>query len=161
MSTPASHIWKPSSARLVRVDSFIAIARGTTAVSPAPLNWPAKDPGDILDYVLDISPAIVGNDGDGVATLDISITPTSPGDLTIQSSIADGSRIILWLSAGQAGTVYTINFIISTLTGRSLQRSVLLPVLFLSSPQIPPTALLMSGGLPLIDQNGNPVVAGS
>ena len=161
MSTAASHIWKPSSARLVKVDSFIAIARGTTAVSPAPLNWPAKDPGDILDYILDISPAIVGNDGDGIATLDISVSPTNSGDLAIRSSTSDGSRIILWLSGGQAGTVYTTNFIISTLSGRTLQRSVLLPVLLLSSPQIPPTALMISGGSPLIDQNGNPVLSGN
>ena len=125
MSTPASHIWKPSSARLVTIDSFVAIARGTTSVFPAPLSWPAKDPGDVLDYILDISSAVVGNDGDGIATLDVSVTPANPGDLTVQSSTTDGSRVILWLSAGQAGTVYAVNFIISMLSGRWLQRSVL------------------------------------
>ena len=161
MSTLASHIWKPSNARLVTIDSFIAIARGTTAVSPAPLNWPAKDPGDVLDYILDIAPVIVGNDGDGIATLDVSLAPANPGDLVIQNSTTDGSRIILWLSAGQAGTVYTINFIISTLSGRQLQRSILLPVLLLSAPQIPSTALFISAGLPLVDQNGNPVLSGN
>lgn len=161
MSTPANHIWKPSNARLVAINSFIAIARGTTAVSPASLNWPAKDPGDILDYILDIAPAIVGNDGDGIATLDVSVTPANPGDLSIQSSTTDGSRIILWLSAGQAGTIYVINFFISTLSGRCLKRSILLPVILLSAPQTPPTALLTSGGLPLVDQNGNPVLSGN
>ena len=161
MSTPASHIWKPSTARLVTIDCFIAVARGSIAVSPAPLNWPAKDPGDVLDYILDITPAIVGNDGDGIATLDVSVTPANPGDLTIQSSTTDGNRIILWLSAGQAGTVYAVNFIVSMLSGRWLQRSILLPVILLSAPQVPSTALLTSSGLPLIDQNGNPVLSGN
>jgi hypothetical protein len=128
-------------------------------VAPPPLNWPAKDPGDILDYIMDIAPAIVGNDGDGIATLDVSITPSNPGDLVMQSSTADGSRIVLWLSGGQAGTVYTLTFNISTINGRSLQRSILLPVLLLSVPQVPATAILTSTGQALTDQNGNPVLS--
>ncbi len=159
MSTPASHIWKPSSARLVTIDSFIAVARGTMAIAPPPLNWPVKDPGDVLDYILDIAPAITGNDGDGIATLDVTLLPSNPGDLVVQSSTTDGSRIILWLSGGQAGIVYTVSFNISTINGRSLQRSVLLPVLLLSVPLVPPGALLMATGVPLTDQNGNPVLA--
>src|ERR1700754_4402189 len=134
MSTALSHVWKPSSARLVTVDSFIAVPRGSTAVAPPPLNWPTKDPGDILDYILDIGPAIVGNDGDGIATVEVSFAPSNPGDLDLQSTTADGSRIVLWLSGGQAGTTYTITFLITTINGRSLQRSVLLPVLLLSVP---------------------------
>jgi hypothetical protein len=161
MSTPANHVWKPSNARTVTIDSFIAVARGTTAVAPPPLNWPAKDPGDILDYIMDIAPAIVGNDGDGIATLDVSIAPSNPGDLVMQSSTADGSRVILWLSGGQAGIVYTLTFNVSTINGRSLQRSILLPVLLLSVPQVPATAILTSTGQPLTDQNGNPVLSSS
>jgi hypothetical protein len=159
MSTPATHVWKPSHARVVTIDSFVPVARGTTAITPVPLNWPTKDPGDILDYILDIGPAIVGNDGDSIATLDVSSSPSSPGDLVLKSSTTDGSRIILWLSAGQAGTVYTLTFAISTVNGRSLQRSVLLPVLLLSVPQIPADAVLTSTGAMLTDQNGNPVLA--
>jgi len=160
MSTPATHIWKPSNARSVTIDSFIPVARGTTAIAPPPLNWPAKDPSDILDYILDIGPAIVGNDGDGIATLDITISPSNPGDLVMQSSTADGSRVILWLAAGQAGVIYTITFAISTINGRFLQRSVLLPVLLLSVPAIPSNALLTSSDSALTDQNGNPVLLG-
>jgi len=161
MSTPANHVWIPSHARVVTIDSFIPIPRGTAATAPPPLNWPTKDPGDILDYILDIGPAILGNDGDSIATLDVSLTPSNPGDLVMQSSTTDGSRIILWLSEGQAGTVYTLTFAITTINGRSLQRSVLLPVLLLSVPQIPPGALLTSTGAMLTDQNGNPVLSSS
>lgn len=159
MSTTVSHIWKPSSARLVTIDSFIPVPRGTAALAPAPLNWPTKDPGDILDYILDIGPAIIGNDGDGIGTLSVIISPSGAGDLVLQSSTADGSHVIIWLSGGQAGTIYTITFGITTINGRSLHRSVLLPVLLLSIPAIPTDALLTAAGTVLTDQNGNPVLS--
>jgi hypothetical protein len=154
-----NHVWKPSHARLVTIDSFIPVPRGNTAVAPTPLTWPTKDPGDVLDYILDIGPAIVGNDGDGIATLSVSVAPFNPGDLVVQSTTADGSRIIVWLSEGQAGTVYTITFGITTFNGRSIQRSVLLPVILLSVPPIPQNALIMTSGVMLTDQNGNPVLS--
>ena len=159
MSTTVSHVWKPSHARLVTVDSFIPVPRGTAAVAPPPLNWPTKDPGDVLDYILDIGPAIVGNDGDGIATVSVTVSPSNPGDLVVQSTTADGSQVVLWLSEGQAGTVYTITFSITTINGRSLQRSVLLPVLMLSVPAVPPNALVTTAGVVLTDQNGNPVLS--
>jgi hypothetical protein len=112
-----------------------------------------------LDYVLDIGPAIVGNDGDGIATLSVTVSPSNPGDLLVQSTTADGSRVILWLSEGQAGVIYTITFSITTINGRSLQRSVLLPVISLSIPAIPPNALITTAGVVITDQNGNPVLS--
>jgi hypothetical protein len=159
MSTTISHVWKPSNARLVTIDSFIPVPRGSSLTAPPPLNWPTKDPGDILDYILDISPAIVGNDGDGIATAAVSFAPSNPGDIEIQSTTADGSRIILWVSGGQAGTVYTITFVITTVNGRSLQRSILLPVLSLSVPVVPANAIVTATGVVLTDQNGNPVLS--
>ena len=159
MTTPATHIWKPSHARTLTLDSFVPVPRGTAAAAPAPLSWPAKDPGDVLDYILDISPAIVGNDGDSIATLDVNIAPANPGDLSNQSSATDGSRIVLWLARGQAGTVYTVTLNISTVNGRSLQRSVLVPVLMLSAPAVPDTAILATAGTMITDQNGNPVLS--
>src|ERR1700739_1537491 len=159
MSTTVSHVWKPSNARLATIDSFVPVPRGASAVAPPPLNWPTKDPGDILDYILDIGPAIVGNDGDGIATLSLSLSPSHPGDLVLQSATADGSHVILWLSEGQAGTIYTITFSITTINGRSLHRSVLLPVLLLSAPVIPSNALITASGVVLTDQNGNPVLS--
>ena len=160
MATPATHVWKPSTARTVVIDSFIPVPRGSTAVAPPPLNWPAKDPNDVLDYRLDIAPAIIGNDGDSIASIDISISPNEPGDLNINSVTADGTAAIFWLSAGQAGTVYTVTIVIGTTNGRILQRTVLLPVLLLSVPPVPPTAILTSTGVVLTDQNGNPVLTG-
>jgi hypothetical protein len=160
MSVALSHVWKPSNARVVATDSFIPVPRGSVATAPPPLSWPTKDPADVLDYILEIGPAIVGNDGDSIATATVSISPSNPGDLGLQSTTADGSRVILWLTGGQAGTLYTITFVITTINGRSLQRSVLLPVLSLSAPTVPATAIMTASGIMLTDQNGNPVLAG-
>ena len=158
MPTPATHVWKPSNARTVMLDAFIPLPRGSTAVAPPPLNWPTKDPADVLDYQFDIAPALVGNDGDAIATLDITIEPSNPGDLTLNSAIADGSVAVLWLSGGQPGTVYTVNLVITTTNGRTISRSILLPVLYLSVSPVPPNALLTDTGVVLTDQNGNPLL---
>jgi hypothetical protein len=158
MPTPATHVWKPSNARTVVLDSFIPVPRGSTATAPPPLNWPTKDPADVLDYQFDISPALVGNDGDTIATLDVTVEPASPGDLFLNSATADGAVAVLWLSGGQPGTVYTINLVITTVNGRTINRAILLPVLFLSVPPIPTNALITEAGVVLTDQNGNPVL---
>ena len=159
MPTPANHVWKPSSARLVTLDSFIPVPRGSVAVAPPPPSWPAKDPADVLDYLIDISPAILGNDSDSIATLDVSVSPSNPGDIVVQSTTTDGSRIVVWLAEGQAGTVYIVTLSLSTVSGRFLERSVLLPVLMLSTPAIPASAIIASAGVVLTDQNGNPVLS--
>ena len=158
MSTPANHITKPSSARTIVLDSFVPVPRGSTAAAPPPLNWPTKDPGDVLDYQLDISPALVGNEGDAIASLDVTISPANPGDLSVSNLAADGPIAVMWLSAGQVNTIYTITILISTMSGRTLQRSVLLPVLSLSNPPVPATAIATDLGLIITDQNGNPVL---
>ncbi len=158
MPTTATHVWRPSSARRVLLDTFIPVVRGATAVAPPLLAWPAKDPGDVLDYQLDISPALVGNDGDGIATLDVQVTPSQPGDLTLTSSAADGTSAVLWFTAGQPSTIYSISIGIGTVNGRSIHRTVLLPVLALSVAVDPTSALQTNSGLPITDQNGNPVL---
>lgn len=159
MATPATYVSKPSRARTVVLDSFVPVPRGAVAVAPAPLNWAAKDPVDTLDYRLDISSALVGNEGDAIATLDVAISPSNPGDLTLNSVAADGSAIVLWLTGGQVNTVYVVTVKIGTMSGRMLQRSVLLPVLPLSDPPTPPFALTTDLGVPVVDQNGNPVLS--
>lgn len=159
MPTPASHVWRPSSARVVVLDSFVPVPRGASPVAPAPLAWPAKDPTDVLDYLFDVSAAFAGNDGDGIASLDVAITPRQPGDLTLQSAVADGPVAVLWLTGGQAGTTYTVTIAITSGSGRSVSRSVLLPVMYLAAPPNPDAALGIEGGAALTDQSGNPVLA--
>ena len=159
MPTPASHVWRPSAARTITLDAFIPVPRGATPAVPAPLSWPLKDPGDLLDYQFDIAPALIGNDGDAIATLDIAISPANPGDLALASTAADGTRAVLWLSAGQPGTTYTVTLSIGTQAGRTVARSVLLPVATLATRPAIPTPLQTETGRPLTDSNGNPILA--
>lgn len=161
MPTTAAHVWRPSAARTITLDAFVPVPRGTTATVPAPLSWPLKDPGDLLDYQFDIAPALIGNDGDAIATLDIAIAPAAPGDLALKSTAADGTRAVLWLSGGQSGTVYTVTLTIGTQAGRTIARSVLLPVATLATYPTPTVALQTESGSTLVDSSGNPILATS
>jgi len=158
MVTLVSHVWKPSKARTIVIDNFIAVPRGTTATVPTLLSWPSKDPGDILDYQLDINPALIGNEGDTIDSVDIDVDPSQPGDLSLDNTAADGYKIILWLSGGQAGVTYNVTVKATLASGRALQRTILLPVVALSLPSIPENAIETSSQDPLTDQEGNPIV---
>lgn len=161
MSSPslASHVWRPSAARLIALDSFVSVPRGTVASALPPLAWPIKDPADVLDYQFDIGSALTGNDGDAISTLDVAIAPSAPGDLALASAAADGARAVLWLSGGQAGTTYVVTVTVGTQAGRTLSRSVLLPVLSLATQPVPDNALVTDLGTPLTDQNNNPLIS--
>jgi hypothetical protein len=157
MATQASYSWIPSTARVVVVDGFGMVPRGTQQVVPPPLAWPTKDPSDTLDYVFDVSEALAGNDGDAIATLDVAISPANPGDLTLNVASADGDQAVLWLSAGFAGITYGVTVTIGTNSGRILSRTVTLPVLALATPPVPPSAITDQTGAPITDQNDQPL----
>lgn len=161
MPTPAAHVWVPSCARIVKLDCFVPVPRGTPAAVPSLASWPAKDPNDILDYRFDIAAAVAGNPGDGISALDVAISPNNPGDLVLNSCWADGTTAVLWLAGGQLSTTYTVTLTISTTAGRTLSRSVLLPVLALSSQPMQPDDLVTNTGVPITDQNGNPILVTS
>ena len=158
MGTAANYSWIASTARVVLVDGFGTIPRGTLQVVPQPPQaWPAKDPSDALDYVFDISEAIAGNEGDSIATLDVAINPANPGDLTLQSSSADGGQAILWLSGGISGTTYAITITTGTNSGRVISRTVSLPVIALAGAAPASTDITDQTGVPITDQYGNPI----
>ena len=75
--------------------------------------------------------------------------------------MGDGKVAVLWFSAGQAGTVYSVQVQIGTVNGRVIGRTVLLPVQALAT-QAPPTSVLTTAaGAVVTDQNGNPILIGS
>ena len=161
MATNAVHLYKPSVARVLVLDGFVPTPRGTPAAAVALPAWPAKDPADVLDYQFDITPALSGNDGDAVATLDVAISPANPGDLSLASAAADGARAVLWLAGGQVGTTYSVTLTIGTQGGRTLSRSVLLPVLALTSAPSVVGALQTETGSELLDGFGDPLLLGN
>lgn len=159
MATLVSHIWKPSRSRTLTIDSFIPVPRGTTATAPAMLSWPTKDPADILDYQLDIEPALVGNEGDTVESVDVNIDPNQPGDLALNNVAADGYKIVIWLAGGQPGVTYNVTVNTALASGRTLQRTILLPVVALSTISAPANAIETTTQDPITDENGNPIVS--
>ncbi|MDR3525399.1 MAG: hypothetical protein P4L66_15010 [Acetobacteraceae bacterium] len=161
MPTTATHVWRPSGARRVVLDGFAVVPRGTVPAAPAPLVWPSKDPNDVLDYEFEIAAGLLGNRGDGIATLDVSITPTgNAGDLVLNSATADGAIAVFWFSAGNAGTNYVVQVSVGTTSGRTLSRAVILPVLSLSTVSAPIDVLTSDTGAIITDQNGNPIAIG-
>jgi hypothetical protein len=161
MATQATYTWIPSTARVVTLPGFGTIPRGTPPCQPAALCWPAKDPGDTLDFVLDISEAIAGNEGDAIATLDVVISPANPGDLTLQGTSADGDLAILWFSDGFAGTIYQVTVTVGTNSGRTIGRTINLPVVALATPPVPPGTLTDQTGAPITDQTDQPIITTS
>ncbi|WP_298213991.1 hypothetical protein [Acidocella sp.] len=156
MTIPAAYLWRPSNARYVQIDGFVSGPRRPQSPCAAPLAWPAKDPGDTLDYVFDISPALTADPGDAIASLDITIGPANVGDLQLVSAAADGPRAILWLSGGQSQTNYTVTVTARTNGGRILVRTISLPVVALASLPTPQNALTTGDGLALTDPTGTP-----
>ena len=111
----------------------------------------------MLDYQLDIEPALFGNDGDTINTVDITINPSQPGDLSLDNTVADGYKIVLWVSGGQTNVTYNVTVLVTLASGRTLQRTLLLPVIAMSVPAIPLNALDTSMMDPITDENGNPI----
>ncbi|MCB5944109.1 hypothetical protein [Acidocella sp. KAb 2-4] len=157
MPTVANHLWRPSNARYVQIDGFVPTPRGAVVAPPLALAWPVKDPGDTLDYVFDIAPALAANPGDTIATLDVGISPGNPGDLTLASAAADGARAVMWLTGGQAGTLYTVTVSVTTAGGRALVRSIALPVQALSTAPVAVDALQIPSGQALTGPAGLPI----
>ncbi len=157
MGTQATYTWIPSNARVVTVEGYGAIPRGTPPALLRPMAWPAKDPGDTLDFVLDISEAIAGNEGDAIATLDVAISPNNAGDLLLDSSSADGDLAIMWFSQGVAGTVYAVTVTVCTNSGRIIGRTINLPVVALATPPVSGEALTDQTGAPITDQLDEPI----
>ncbi len=161
MPTTAAHVWRPSGARRVVLDGFVSLPRGTITTTPAPLTWPAKDPSDVLDFEFDVSAALVGNQGDGISTIDVLISPNATGDLTLTSTVADGHIAVFWFTAGQVGTIYAVQITIGTSSGRTISRAVLLPVQSLATASTPVSVLTTQTGATISDQAGNPILIGS
>ena len=161
MPIAVSHVWRPSTARSVALDGVLPVPRGVIPSDLPPLVWPAKDPGDVLDYEIDASAVVAGDPGDQVATVAVTVVPSvSPADVQVGRVSADGAVALLWLSGGQPGTVYAVQVSLSTQKGRVIGRTVLLPVRAMASVPPPTVPLTADGGAVITDQNGNPILLG-
>jgi hypothetical protein len=154
-------LWQPSSARSVALEGLLPLPRGVLPADLPPLVWPIKDPGDVLDFSLDLSAALAGDPTDQVSTVGVTTVPSgNPGDLAVGRVVAAGASAVIWLSAGVAGTTYSVQVTVGTLNGRIIGRTVLLPVQQLAAVPPPASPLLTDAGAVVTDQNGNPILIG-
>ena len=160
-TTAVPQVWRPSGARTVALDGMLPLPRGVVPSDVPPLVWPAKDPGDVLDFALDATAALAGDTTDRIATVAVTLVPqASSADLQLGNIVADGAVVVMWLSSGQAGTVYSVQVTMSTLNGRIIGRTVLLPVQEMAAVAPPAGVLTTEVGAIVTDQNGNPILIG-
>ena len=160
-TTSATHVYRPSTARLVVLDGFVPVPRGAVAAPPVMLSWPVKDPSDVLDYVVDVSAAVAADDGDAIIDVTVSSSPNATGDLLLNSAAMDGTQVVMWFAAGISGTIYTVVVAVTLASGRVVSRSVALPVYSMSGPSPSSAVLVTDTGQDLTDEGGNPIVVGS
>jgi len=122
-----------SSARTIRV---LPTASGALLCSLAQ-RWPAKDPGDVLDYSVDLSAWLADAAGDSFATITVTPEATTPGDLAILMLSANNNSglITCWLGYGIEYDDYTMDITVLTVGGRTLDFSISLFIQ--SGPEIP------------------------
>lgn len=159
--TAVTHVWRPSSARRLVLDGFAQVARGATVTAPLPQTWPGKDPSDVLDYEFDVSAALLGNEGDQIASVAVTVSPAGSGDLALNGVTADGAVLVFWFAGGVAGTTYQVQVTVVTQAGRTIGRVLLLPVVSLSTTTTSLNALTTNAGAVVSDQNGNPILLGA
>jgi hypothetical protein len=159
-----THAWKPSSARCVVLDGLLPLPRGASLPTPQPLTWPPKDPSDVLDYEVDATQALLGNDRDVITSISVMVQPSN--ELLPGQVFADGPVAVIWFSSGVPGTTYVVQVTLGTATGRVIGRAIMLPVQPLASPPAPAatpgasaaSALDTDAGVVVTDQNGNPIL---
>lgn len=86
-------------------------------------SWPAKDPNEVLDYMLDWNDVLV--DGETIST---STFILASGDVTL-GAVGNAAGITTqWISGGTEGTVSVITNRIATSAARTYDQSVRLRV---------------------------------
>lgn len=76
-----------------------------------------KDPADVSDWLATFKLP----KGDAIAT--VISTVAKPDTITIDTTMVVGNNVIVWLSGGEAATVYDIEITITTTGGRTFQRT--------------------------------------
>lgn len=86
--------------------------------------WPMKDPSDVLDYSLNWT-EFLEDDADTITSSSWAVTPSG---LTLGENQYASGITTVWVSGGTSRETYTITNTITTESGRTIERSVRLPV---------------------------------
>lgn len=87
------------------------------------LQWPVKDPDEVLDYAVDWSARIAS--GDAILS---SSWPAFPDGLTKNSDTFTDTTSTVWLAGGTSGVRYKLTNRIVTSGGRTMDEAIQLSV---------------------------------
>jgi hypothetical protein len=83
-----------------------------------------KDPDDVIDYWFDWTEPLAGFPSDAIATVAWRAAPDVPAPLVIGAQAASGAALRgVFVSGGASGTEYRLTCTITTVAGRTLERS--------------------------------------
>ena len=106
----------------------------TLPLRPAPgfsMSWPPADPGDILDYCLDLT-VWLADAGETIVAFDAQLAPQD-GSINLLSSSNTGAVLTVRIGGGISGTVYQVGLAVTLSSGERLHRGIALPVVTLST----------------------------
>jgi len=115
-----------SAARTVVAPSQGFTAAGALVASPY-LVWPTAEPGDNLDYSLDLT-APLEDVGDVIATVTLTVSPSGTGELSYSRLSVAGDVITWWGAGGVAGRRYLVSVTAATGYGRAFSYVVALNI---------------------------------
>lgn len=87
------------------------------------LNWPSKDPSEVLDYSLNWANAL------GTDTITTSSWAISDSSLVENHSTNTSTLTVIWLEDGTLNQSYVVTNTIETAGGRTFQQSVNIRIL--------------------------------
>jgi len=119
--------------------------------------WPTADPGDLLDYCLDIT-AWLADAGTTISQVDVTPSPLD-GIIAIPAYSFDAGVITVQIGGGNVGTTYAIGITAILASGEHLHRGIALSIAALTQPVSVPADALTVNGLPLAVL-GDPLEAG-
>jgi hypothetical protein len=91
------------------------------------LQWPPKDPDDMLDYTLDFS---LWLNGDVISNASSTVDFATSASLSVYKvDFSSGVKVISWLQGGTSGDIASVNVIASTSLGRTKEVTVVLPIM--------------------------------
>lgn len=106
-------------------------------MAPSMLAWPSTQPGNNLDYTLDIAWFLNDIAPDTIASATVSVAPSGVGDLQPANASFADTAITVWLSGGVNGRLYQVQFAVTTTAGRLYEPTVMLSVGLIWPPAAP------------------------
>ncbi len=92
------------------------------------MQWPAKDPDDVLDFSVDWSEVLEADGPVGTPDTIVSVDWTVPSPLTKNSQAEALGIATVWIAGGELGGRYEIQCRLVTGGGRTYDRTVTLSV---------------------------------